>query len=144
MAKLGDPEPIIDIKPDPASIVVRTLKTLVVAGVIVVGVVLVARRWPIGPWDGYAIWVCVGIVLARFGWEVLVYLSRRYRLSPEGVRSETGVLTRHVNEIKIDRVQHVVLRRSLIERVAGLGSIGFSSSGTAWPEVIWIMIARPN
>ncbi|MFG0326117.1 MAG: dephospho-CoA kinase [Phycisphaerales bacterium JB037] len=136
--------PIIDIKPDPASIVVRSLSTLGLAAIVVVAVQVIGGRWAIAPYDDYLTWLAVAVLLVRFGWEVLVYLSRRYTLSREAVTSATGVFTRHVNDIAVDRVQHVVLRRSLIERLTGLGSLGFSSSGTAWPEVVWIMIARPG
>jgi dephospho-CoA kinase len=41
------------------------------------------------------------------------------------------------------RVQHVLLVRTLAERLTGTGTLGFATAGTAGVEVAWVTVDRP-
>jgi dephospho-CoA kinase len=43
----------------------------------------------------------------------------------------------------VGRVQHVVLVRTLLERLTGTGTLGFATAGTAGIEAAWMIIERP-
>jgi dephospho-CoA kinase len=55
-----------------------------------------------------------------------------------------GVLRRYVADLPLERLQHMILQRSIGERVLGLGTIGFATAGTAWIEAYWITVAAPE
>jgi dephospho-CoA kinase len=53
-----------------------------------------------------------------------------------------GILRRHTADMPLDRIQHLVLERTVGERILGLGTIGFATAGTAGMEAYWISVDR--
>ncbi len=76
-------------------------------------------------------------VLIDFVWELLVWRSTALVLTENSVMKITGVLTQHTVEIHLDKVQHAVVRRTVIQRLLGIGDVGFASAGTAVLEQVW-------
>ncbi|HRQ73934.1 MAG TPA: dephospho-CoA kinase, partial [Phycisphaerales bacterium] len=115
----------------------------------VLGVLALALAWPAarGGVPGVAAaagWTVLTVGVVNLLWETAVWASRRYTLTDRRVVRVSGVLSRVTVEARLERVQHVVLYRSLGERLLGLGTIGFATAGTDAIEVAWVMIGRPR
>lgn len=80
------------------------------------------------------------LVIARIGWQALDRVQRRYLLTDRRVVTSRGVLRRTMIDIPLKQLQHVMLYRSIRERVFGLGTIGFASAGTGASEMYWLML----
>lgn len=80
----------------------------------------------------------------RLGWNTLEWLARRYSIEAGLVRWRGGVLSRFGDDIALARVQHTRLDKPLVQRLFGLGTIGFSAAGTGSVEVVWFMVSRPE
>jgi dephospho-CoA kinase len=86
----------------------------------------------------------VGIVVVMLAWNLLVWSCRDYVLTDKRVIRAAGVIRRIVTDAPLRSIQHVTLTKLARERVLGLGTIGFNTAGTAWTEVMWVMIDRPE
>lgn len=138
-------EPIIvSIKPGVLSIVVRPLPSLAVVGVLGLASHLIGSL--VGPpgWGLRGVQAAAALVALRILYEALVWGSRRYALTDKRVLGVRGVFQRHAAEIALERVQHVVVHKTLRERVTGLGTIGFASAGSGAVDLAWVMVARPH
>jgi len=65
-------------------------------------------------------------------WFALVFYG--YLLTPEKLLIETGILNKKQEEIRLYRIMDVTLRRSLEERLFGLGCIHCCSADKSTPE----------
>lgn len=135
---------IIACKPALGSIPLRALGliALVIA-------VFVLTRLALTPWIGPATarvaeLLALIALMARLGWEALVWLSRSYALTDRRVVAVVGVLRRLQLDLPLAHIQHVALYRSIRERLAGLGSLLFATAGTARTEVAWSMVWAPQ
>ncbi len=72
-------------------------------------------------------WVCaagVGVPFVVILWGILVEkLSTRYRLTTHRLFKETGIISRHLNEIELIRVDDVSVRQNVIQRIFNVGVI---------------------
>jgi uncharacterized membrane protein YdbT with pleckstrin-like domain len=79
-------------------------------------------------------WVILA-VLAVIGLAVLVGFLRRqattYTITSERLTVQLGLLSRELHETRLDRVQNVASRQSLIERLLGIGTVDFDTAGGA-------------
>lgn len=142
---IPDDERVIgSIKPSVLSIALRPLVMIAVVGLLALTAQLISARFGPAAWGRLSLWSAGGLVAARLAWETLVWASRRYVLTDRRVIEVRGVLQRHATEIALDRVQHVLVFKTIRERVFGLGTIGFASAGTGAPDIAWVMIARPH
>lgn len=82
-------------------------------------------------------------MLLRLGWQFLEWLSRIYVLTDRRVIRRMGVLRLFTFETPLKNIQHTLLIMTLRERLFGLGTIGFATSGTDRPEAFWVMLHRP-
>lgn len=92
-------------------------------------------------------WI-VGLGLAGVLWKIvfesLLRASRAYTLTNHRLLAVSGVLRRVSVEIALERVQQVVLDRTLLERLFGLGTIGVTSAGSQMIDLAWVMVHRPG
>jgi len=84
-----------------------------------------------------------GLGGARLFWQFLEWLSRVYVLTDRRVIRVKGVIRVQVFETQLQQIQHTDTTFSLRERLFGLGSIHFSTAGTATSEASWVMLAKP-
>ncbi|MBX3317628.1 MAG: dephospho-CoA kinase [Phycisphaeraceae bacterium] len=91
----------------------------------------------------------IGVVLARVGVVgVGVYLaagalrwwSRLYVITGRRVVIVAGPLSQAAADLGLDRVQHVTVTRSLVERVLGLGTVGIATAGSNGPAIRMLMV----
>ena len=120
----------------------RALLALYIGGIVVavlIGAVvgLVASAW---------IGVLVGAVLAG---ALLVYgfvkrMSTTYMVSTQRLYIRRGLLSKRMQQTRIDRVQNVNTAQSLRERLLRVGTVDFDTAGTDDSEFRFIGIADPS
>ena len=76
---------------------------------------------------GIAIGAGVFVVALIAGWLKRVFT--RYTITTRRLRVQRGVLTRQVQETRIDRLQDHTIRQTLPERILRVGTIDFDTSG---------------
>ena len=131
---------LLDLRPAVRSVILASLPSF-----IIVLVMLGLIRWyaqALNGWMMPAAIACVTIALLAWFGEVLVWLSRRYKLTSRRIRTSSGVLTRRSLEIPLANLQSASVHRGLLQRLVGIGDIGISSA--AGDRVVWLNIAAPD
>lgn len=136
---------ILRIRPHAMFIILRSagIITLVIAVAAVMFWLTDLFRAPVGIAKGAAM-AAAGILALLLIWNTLAWSMRSYSLTTRRLIRDAGVLRRSRLEIPLDRIQHIQMYRSLRERLFGLGTLGFSTAGTASTEMVWLMIDRPE
>ncbi|MFN8132900.1 MAG: PH domain-containing protein [Solirubrobacteraceae bacterium] len=79
-----------------------------------------------------AIGAAVGVVIVVLTL-VLGYVRRmytRYAITDRRLRIQRGIISRNVQETKLDRVQNVNYRQGALDRLLGVGNVDFDTAGT--------------
>ncbi len=139
------------IKPSPIYIVLAALRPLCVIAVVTAMLVTlnqmdlqVARfelKLPLGSRD--ILLTGFGVFGLRLFWQLLEWLSRIYVLTDRRVIRLRGVLTISVFQAPLSKLQQTDMVFTVRERFFGLGTLAFSTAGTAAREAYWVMIDRP-
>ena len=134
---------VLLLKPSPWFILLASLPTLIIIGILTVAAVVAHRSFSLGLNESeIVLFGCVLIVLRLF-WQFVEWLSRVYVLTDRRIIRIRGVLRVSIFESPLQQIQHTNLLFSLRERVFVLGTIAFATAGTAAVEAAWIMIAKP-
>ncbi len=141
--RIGDDERVIwSDRPHPLFILLASLGLVIGLGVAFVVALLIGPLLPASVrW--WAVLVPVGLTVLLLAWRVLDWFFRGYALTETNALRVSGVLRQTFVELRLSRVQHTVLDRTLLERILGLGTIGFASAGTGSVELVWRGIGTP-
>jgi uncharacterized membrane protein YdbT with pleckstrin-like domain len=93
------------------------------------GLVLGAIAWfAVSSGVGVAVFVaCVGIAFL-IGMIRRIFI--RFTITDQRLRIQRGIVSRHVQQTRIDRVQNVNTRQSVVERLLQVGTVDFDTAGT--------------
>ena len=111
-----------------------TLAIAVVAGVIVFFA------------DKTATAILAFVVIMAIG-IVVGYLRRigtTYVVSNERLHIRRGLLSKHIQETRIDRVQNVNTNQSVFERLLQIGTVDFDTAGTDDSDFVFRGVAQPE
>ncbi len=134
---------VLQLKPSPLYILIGPAGfLLLVLTLAVVGVYLDrgANAGQLSPTIALSATTLVGL---RLGWQFLDWLCKVYVLTDRRVIRVQGVVRVHAFESPLESIRHTNLYLSLRERLAGLGTITFSTAGTGGVEAAWIFLANP-
>jgi membrane protein YdbS with pleckstrin-like domain len=114
----------------------------------VIAIISLALAWlsslPWARWTDYqAIELGVAMAALRLCWQTLEWWSRLYVLTDRRVIRRAGVLRVYVFEAALNRIQHTVVVRGILERLFGLGTIGFATAGSDTFDAFWVMLRHP-
>jgi dephospho-CoA kinase len=135
---------LLSTRPHPLFIVLDVLGRLVFLAVVGSGGWWLASRSDVGINGLSVVLSVVAIGLIVLGWQTLEWACRLYVLTDRRVLRVSGVLRQYAVDVPLESVQHVVVHRSIRERLFNLGTLAFASAGTAWVEVVWLMVGRPQ
>jgi len=140
----GDETIILILKPSPWYIFLSCVGHLT-ALVLLTTAAYVMAHVGIASWlsKNDAIFSGILLIVLRLAWQFLEWLSRIYVLTDRRVIRRMGVLRVFTFETPLKHVQHTQLSHLLRERLFGLGTVSFTTSGTDVPEAYWVMLARP-
>ncbi len=87
--------------------------------------------------SGRAVLVLIGLLLVLSPViRVLDWRRRRYSFDGAELRIESGVLSRSLRSLDVDRIQQIEIRRKLLHRVLGLAAVRVETAGSvSEPEV---------
>ena len=87
------------------------------------------------------------VFLVLFALDVLVgfvrRISTRYTITTQRLRIERGLLSKHVQQTRIDRVQNVNTSQTFVSRILRVGSVDFDTAGTDDSEFRFVGINNP-
>jgi membrane protein YdbS with pleckstrin-like domain len=91
-------------------------------------------------WDvvlDWFLWLVVLLPLLWLGFRTL-YLrwSVRYRLTSQRLFIDRGILSRTTDQLELIRVDDISVRRSIIDRMVGLGNVIIRSTDASDPELV--------
>jgi uncharacterized membrane protein YdbT with pleckstrin-like domain len=106
-----------------------------VAAGVLVGVLL-----DTGP--GVIVVVAALLVVLAIGF--LRRLATHYTVTTQRLRIRRGILSRHVQQTQLERVQNVNTGQSLMERMLRVGTVDFDTAGTDDSDFTFQGIANPD
>jgi uncharacterized membrane protein YdbT with pleckstrin-like domain len=113
------------------------LKGLAIA-LVVGAIVLIAASVVIG----ILVFVAIMALVVLAG--LVKRIATDYTITTERLRIRTGMLSKHVQQTSIDRVQNVNTEQSLIDRVLRVGKVDFDTAGTDDSDFTFDGVARPD
>jgi uncharacterized membrane protein YdbT with pleckstrin-like domain len=97
---------------------------------------------------GIATGLAIALWLVLFALVVLVgfirRLSTRYSITNQRLRIERGLLSRKVQQTRIERVQNVNTSQSVVERVLRVGTVDFDTAGTDDSDFTFVGVGNPH
>lgn len=83
--------------------------------------------------------------LGRLLWALCVWTSHIYLLTNQRIVTIKGVVNVTIYQAHLRKIQQTVLYRPLLERLLGIGTLGFATAASAGdPDSTWVMIPRPR
>ncbi len=115
-------------------------------------VLVVASRWVAGlseVWGGSVAFWCTAIPIILVGaylgvtifWRII---GRRYRLTDQRLFIERGVLTQTIDQTELIRVDDVRVRKTLLDRIFGLGDVEINSTDASDATILIAGIRDPD
>ena len=86
----------------------------------------------------------VVIRLLVLGWHLLVLKSHHYKVTNQRIVIDSGVFSKHIEEIDIRTVADLEFRQSFFERILGVGDITLISSDRSAARTRLQGLARPR
>jgi uncharacterized membrane protein YdbT with pleckstrin-like domain len=90
----------------------------------------------------------VAVFLVLFAAVVLVgfikRITTRYTITNQRLRIERGLLSKHVQQTRIERVQNVNTNQTFVSRVLRVGTVDFDTAGTDDSDFTFIGVGSPH
>jgi len=132
------------LKPSPLFIVLTSLRF--VLGVLLVAI-LAVRVFDLSAssvvTNNHVAILATLLVIGRLVWALTVWTSHIYVLTNQRIITIKGVFNLSMTQAQLRKIQRTTLYRPFVERLFGLGSIGFATAATTDFDSTWIMISRP-
>ncbi len=130
----------IAVRADSRAILLRKLLTVGVLIILAGLLAIAARRVPLAQLPLAVLIIAILAVV----WSALEWWCEAFVMTEDRVIWVFGVLRRARVEIRLEQVRHLVVTRSIRERLFGLATIGVASAGTGSVELVWNMVADPE
>ena len=91
---------------------------------------------------GIAVGVGVFVIVLLVGY--LRRLSTHYLVTNERLHIRRGLVARHVQETRLERVQNVNTDQSVFQRVLQIGTVDFDTAGTTDSDFSFVGVAQPE
>ena len=88
------------------------------------------------------------VFLVLFALDVLVGFVRRvttrYTITTQRLRIERGLLSKHVQQTRIERVQNVNTNQTFVSRILRVGTVDFDTAGTDDSDFTFTGVGNPH
>ena len=100
---------------------------------VVLGIVIAAVLFmtPLAPFAPLAILPWLGVL----GYTYLARMGSAYRLYPDRMEVESGIMSRKIENVQLFRVRDVGLRQGLVGRMADFGDVYVHSTDSSTPDL---------
>jgi uncharacterized membrane protein YdbT with pleckstrin-like domain len=91
---------------------------------------------------GILVWVVLfaGVLVVGF----LRRLTTRYTITTQRLRIQRGLLAKHVQQTRIERVQNVNTDQTFVSRVLRVGTVDFDTAGTDDSDFTFVGVGNPH
>ena len=88
------------------------------------------------------------VFLVLFALDILVGFIRRvstnYTITTQRLRIERGILAKHVQQTRIERVQNVNTNQTFVSRILRVGTVDFDTAGTDDSDFTFTGVGNPH
>jgi uncharacterized membrane protein YdbT with pleckstrin-like domain len=121
----------------------RALLSFYAAGIGLAVLVVVIVGLLVGSW-GLAALIAAAIAGLTLLIGFLRRVSTKYLITSQRLRISRGIVRRHVQETRLERVQNVNYKQSVLDRVLGVGTVDFDTAGTDDSEFRFDWVNEPE
>jgi uncharacterized membrane protein YdbT with pleckstrin-like domain len=75
---------------------------------------------------------------------LVIRMATRYVISDERLNIRTGILSKHVQQTSIDRVQNVNTEQTFVDRILRVGAVDFDTAGTDDSDFTFRGVSNPG
>jgi uncharacterized membrane protein YdbT with pleckstrin-like domain len=120
----------------------RSILSFYITGLIAAAIIGVVVGLIGGAALGVVVWLVLfaGVVLVGF----VRRISTRYTITNQRLRIERGLLSKHVQQTRIERVQNVNTNQTFVSRVLRDGTVDFDTAGTDDSDFTFIGVGSPH
>jgi uncharacterized membrane protein YdbT with pleckstrin-like domain len=90
----------------------------------------------------------VAVFLVLFAIVVIVgfvrRISTRYTITNQRLRIQRGLLSKHVQQTRIERVQNVNTSQTFVSRILRVGTVDFDTAGTDDSDFTFVGVGNPH
>jgi uncharacterized membrane protein YdbT with pleckstrin-like domain len=91
---------------------------------------------------GVVVWLVLFALVVLVG--LIRRISTRYTITNQRLRIERGLLSKHVQQTRIERVQNVNTNQTFVSRVLRVGTVDFDTAGTDDSDFTFTGVASPQ
>jgi uncharacterized membrane protein YdbT with pleckstrin-like domain len=95
----------------------------------------------ISTWAGIGAFAAIMVVVILVG--LVRRVATRYVISTERLNIRTGILSKHVQQTSIDRVQNVNTEQTFLDRILRVGAVDFDTAGTDDSDFTFRGVSNP-
>ncbi|HEX6583489.1 MAG TPA: PH domain-containing protein [Thermoleophilaceae bacterium] len=121
----------------------RALMTFYVAGIGLAGLVLVILGLLADEW-GVAIVIAAIIAGLTLVIGYLRRVSTKYLITTQRLRISRGIVSKKVQETRLERVQNVNYQQGVLDRLLGVGTVDFDTAGSDDSEFRFEWVNEPE
>jgi uncharacterized membrane protein YdbT with pleckstrin-like domain len=92
-------------------------------------------------WAGIGAFAAIMVVVILVG--LVRRVATRYVISTERLNIRTGILSKHVQQTSIDRVQNVNTEQTFVDRLLRVGAVDFDTAGTDDSDFTFRGVSNP-
>ena len=120
----------------------RSILGFYVLGLLAVGAATAIGVLAGGGGIGAAAGGAILLIVLIWGW--LKRINTRYAITNRRLHIRRGILSRHIEETRLDRVQDVKVQQGLGQRLLGVGTVDFGTSAESGAGFRFEGIANPD
>lgn len=121
----------------------RALMSFYVLGIGLAALVLVILGPLIGSWaPAVAAAAAIAALTVVVGY--LRRVSTKYLITTQRLRISRGIVRKHVQETRLERVQNVNYQQGVLDRLLGVGTVDFDTAGTDDSEFRFEWVNEPE
>jgi uncharacterized membrane protein YdbT with pleckstrin-like domain len=91
---------------------------------------------------GVVVWLVLFALVVLVGF--IRRVETRYTITNQRLRIQRGILSKRVQQTRIERVQNVNTRQSVVDRVLRVGTVDFDTAGTEDSDFTFVGVGSPH
>src|SRR3954449_9075231 len=120
----------------------RSILSFYISGLLGAAVVGVLVGLAAGSAIGVAVWLVLFAVVILVGF--VRRISTRYTITNQRLLIERGLLSKHVQQTRIERVQNVNTNQTFVSRLLRVGTVDFDTAGTDDSDFTFTGVGNPH
>jgi uncharacterized membrane protein YdbT with pleckstrin-like domain len=120
----------------------RSILSFYITGFIAAAVIGVVVAIAASTGLGVAAWLALFALVVLVGF--IRRISTRYTITSQRLRIQRGLLSKHVQQTRIERVQNVNTSQSVVERMLRVGTVDFDTAGTDDSDFTFVGVGSPH